>query len=245
MFKTPDPVTDSHDKRIAVTTAIRRQIVDGVLKPGERLPSFEELAERFAVGSGTVRRAVASLEEEGVLVCRHGSGTYVASFRAGRYWNRFQRYQRRDGSIIEKTESRLLHFEQMPAPEVVALKLGIAPGTTVIHAYREITFDRNGVGLDEIFLPRSRFCNLSAAHLRERGSERSLYTLYEDTDGILITSSSDVVYAECLTPHNAGLLGLQSGIPMLVLERISYDAAGASVEYRFEKVRAEDCRIRL
>lgn len=58
---------------------IRDLIRDGVLKPGDRLPSERELAERFQVGRGSLREAMRSLELQGMVVSRPGSGTYVSS----------------------------------------------------------------------------------------------------------------------------------------------------------------------
>ena len=58
---------------------IRDLIRDGVLKPGDRLPSERELAERFQVGRGSLREAMRSLELQGMVISRPGSGTYVST----------------------------------------------------------------------------------------------------------------------------------------------------------------------
>ncbi len=54
-------------------------IRDGVLKPGDRLPSERELADRFQVGRGSLREAMRALELQGMVVSRPGSGTFVSA----------------------------------------------------------------------------------------------------------------------------------------------------------------------
>ncbi len=61
-----------------VAQQIQRLIVDGALKPGDRLPPERELAERFAVSRGSVRDAIRTLELVGLVVPRQGEGTVVA-----------------------------------------------------------------------------------------------------------------------------------------------------------------------
>lgn len=62
----------------AVVRQIENLIVQGVLRPGERLPSERELSERLAVSRPSLREAVAALQEEGLLTTRAGAGIFVA-----------------------------------------------------------------------------------------------------------------------------------------------------------------------
>jgi GntR family transcriptional regulator, transcriptional repressor for pyruvate dehydrogenase complex len=61
-----------------VAQQIQQLIVDGALKPGDRLPPERELAERFAVSRGSVRDAIRTLELVGLVVAPHGDGTVIA-----------------------------------------------------------------------------------------------------------------------------------------------------------------------
>ncbi|WP_415855120.1 phosphonate metabolism transcriptional regulator PhnF [Sinomonas sp. G460-2] len=61
-----------------IAEELRREIVDGASPPGTRLPSENELAERFGVHRNTVRQAIAALTSEQLVVSRRGSGTFVA-----------------------------------------------------------------------------------------------------------------------------------------------------------------------
>lgn len=62
----------------AVTRQIEKLILRGILRPGERLPSERDLAEKLAVSRPSLREAVAELQAKGLLSTRAGSGIYVA-----------------------------------------------------------------------------------------------------------------------------------------------------------------------
>lgn len=57
---------------------IRRQITDGSLRPGDRLPTKSELAQRWECSLQPVTMALARLEAEGLILGRQGKGTFVA-----------------------------------------------------------------------------------------------------------------------------------------------------------------------
>ncbi len=111
-------------QRLAET--LRSTIVDKKWRPGDRLPSEKELAVQYSVAPGTARQAISQLTEEGILVRRHGSGTFVRkpTFDASLF--RFFRFQDKEGER-EIPESRILSREVIPAPAVVSKALEIEP----------------------------------------------------------------------------------------------------------------------
>lgn len=68
---------DPRRPNVKIAATIRAAILSGELKPGERLPSNQELAGRFGVATGTVQTAVRKLSDEGFVRTRGGSGVYV------------------------------------------------------------------------------------------------------------------------------------------------------------------------
>ncbi len=67
-------------RKIAVEAArqIEELILEGALRPGDRLPGERELAERMGVSRPTVREAIEALKKRGLVRARHGGGTFVA-----------------------------------------------------------------------------------------------------------------------------------------------------------------------
>ncbi len=61
-----------------ILNQVKYLVASGRLGPGQELPTIRALAERLVVNPNTVVHAYAELEKEGVIICRHGSGTYVA-----------------------------------------------------------------------------------------------------------------------------------------------------------------------
>ncbi|MDF1726726.1 MAG: FCD domain-containing protein [Sulfitobacter sp.] len=62
----------------AVVRQVEQLILRGILRPGERLPSERELADRLAVSRPSLRDAIAALQDSGLLTARPGAGVYVA-----------------------------------------------------------------------------------------------------------------------------------------------------------------------
>src|SRR5213080_4406395 len=74
-----------------IKTLITRSLEAGEWRPGEAIPSEMELAARFKVSQGTVRKAIDELASEHILMRRQGKGTYVASHNEPSYQYRFLR----------------------------------------------------------------------------------------------------------------------------------------------------------
>lgn len=139
----------------------------------------------------------------------------------------------------------LTTFEFIPAPEKVARHLAVAPGTLVIHWRRTMSFDGHANGFDDAYVPRLLFPNLTPEHFLNRPKDKSIYAIYEDSDNIVITNSTDVVSAFLLNDADAALLGLPAGIPMFRLQRVSWDVRRRSVEYRIEDTDARSTQLRI
>jgi len=64
-----------------VADFVREQIISGVYKPGQRLPSLRELGEMLGVGQSTIREAIGSLKTMGLVSIRQGEGTFVTKLK--------------------------------------------------------------------------------------------------------------------------------------------------------------------
>lgn len=227
-----------------VKLLIRQRISSGIWRAGEMLPSLAKLAELTEVSIGTVRRAVAELAAEGVLETHQGKGIAVVDY-GKRYWNRFHRFQRRDGSLILEYEDRLVLFDVSPASDEIARQLQLMPGDPVIHWRREMNFDGRCSGFDESYLPQKFFPSLTRRVLLERPKDMSIYALYEKIGGIVVAHSADCICAEALSDDDARSLCLPPHTPMLVLHRTSRLPDGRICEYRIERADARFVRIAI
>src|SRR5437868_31009 len=128
---------------------LTQSLVAGEWKPGDAIPSEFELAARFRVSQGTVRKAIDELASEHILVRRQGKGTFVASHNEPAYQYRFLRVTPDTG---EKPSPKNLFFglERGKASGEMAHALELKPGTPTITFKRVMSFEGPPVILDEI-----------------------------------------------------------------------------------------------
>jgi GntR family transcriptional regulator len=208
---------------------IVRGLDGGAWKPGQAIPSEFELAERFRVSQGTVRKAVDALAAENVLVRRQGKGTYVATHGELRQQFRFLRLMPNEGEPAQY-ESRASECRRSRASVEAARLLDLKPGDGVIVIRRVLSFGGTPAVVEDITLPAATFKGLSAAKLAaHRGS---IYHLYEAEFGIQMIRADEKLRAVAADAATAAALGLARGAPLLGVERVAFTYGDRPVEYR-------------
>ena len=200
-------------------------IRSGVLKPGASLPSEREIAEMCEVSRVTVRKAVQALARDGLIVQRRGSGTTVA-----RQVDRVEQSLSRLTSFSEDMERRSMRsrsvwlergiFSASPR-EMMALGLGADAQVARIARLRIA---------DDIPLAIERAA-LSSRYLPD--PQRIRHSLYETLAelGNRPVRAIQRICAVNLGPEDAALLDVAEGCAGLSIERISYSAQGAAIEF--------------
>lgn len=139
-----------------IKALITQSLEAGEWKPGEIIPSEVELAGRYKVSQGTVRKAIDELAADNLLVRRQGKGTFVATHNEERAQFRFLRLLADDGAEHPHV-SRLLECRRMRAPAEIARQLDLKPADPVVQVRRVLEFDGVDTVLDEIWLPGAMF----------------------------------------------------------------------------------------
>jgi len=199
-------------------------------RPGEAIPSETELASRFGVSQGTVRKAIAALAADNLLVRRQGKGTFVATHteeHASMF--RFLRIRRKDGRD-EYPASRIIDVRQGRVPTGIARHLGLRPGSAAIRVRRVLEYAGEPAVLDEIVLPGTLFRGLTKAKVDAyRGS---LYSFFETQFGVRIVRAREQVTAVPADTAVAAILRVRPGEPLLAVDRVTYTYGGRPVEWR-------------
>jgi GntR family transcriptional regulator len=212
---------------------IRDRLVSGLQtgewKPGEAIPSEVELAGRFGVSQGTVRKAIDALAAEHLLVRRQGRGTFVASHQEQRAQFRFLRLRPDEGKPVQPS-SRFLECRRLRAPMEIARALELRAGETVVMIRRLLDFGGVPTVLDEIWLPGAPFRGLTAERLNAYTGP--LYGLLETEFGTRMIRATERVRAVSAGATEAGGLGVPAGEPLLLVERVSYTYGDRPVEVR-------------
>jgi GntR family transcriptional regulator len=201
----------------------------GEWKPGEAIPSEIELAARFQVSQGTVRKAVDELAAENLLLRRQGKGTFVATHLEPRVRFRFLRLAPNEGAP-EPAQSKVLDCRRLRAHADVARALDIKSGDPVVAIRRLLSFSNTPTVIDDIYLPGALFKGLTADLLNDYSGP--LYGLFESEFGINMVRADEKIRAVGAPDDVALALGVASSIPLLCVERISYTYGNRPVELR-------------
>jgi GntR family transcriptional regulator len=201
----------------------------GEWRPGEVIPSETELAARFGVSQGTVRKAIDEMSAENLLVRRQGKGTFVATHSDPRAFFRFLRLVPLAGGIEQSNSIPLECWRAKAGPEA-ARTLAIKLGDPIIIVRRLLEFSAKPVVVDEIYLPGETFAGLSLEVLKDY--QGSVYSLFESRFGVRMIRAEERIRAVAADRANAELLHVAEGSPLLSVERISYTYGDRPVEWR-------------
>jgi GntR family transcriptional regulator len=207
-------------------------------KPGDRLPTERELAERYGCSLITVRRALDELTREGRLERTRGRGTFVTELPIVRDIA---------GQVGFADEVRSLGYEPYTvvatarlegASPVVAAALGIRVGASVYFLERVRGADNVPLLLEQVRLPADRLPGL----LDHDYSAESLWDVLENDYRLPIGRRQETLSAVVPSAREARLLGLRTRRPSIQLEGIAFTTAGEPIEHSRTVVSPERAR---
>ncbi|HEY0295428.1 MAG TPA: GntR family transcriptional regulator [Bordetella sp.] len=202
----------------------------GEWKPGEIIPSEIDLAARFQVSQGTVRKAIDELAAEHMLLRRQGKGTFVATHHEARVRYRFLRLAPDEEGEGGRAESRILECRRVRASAEIARVLELRAGETALMIRRVLSFNAMPTVVDEIWLPGAVFRGLTLDLLV--ANRAPLYGLFETQFGVSMVRADEKLRAVAASGEIAGLLGIAAGTPLLQVERVSYTYGDRPMEVR-------------
>ncbi|MBN3452830.1 GntR family transcriptional regulator [Mycobacterium sp. DSM 3803] len=207
------------------------------LDRGVSLPPERQLAEQLGTSRTTLRKALAELAGEGVLRRTQGSGNFVAPPKVV--------HVRQLSSLTDdlkaegmQASSQILGLQRVRAEAAVAEHLEIAAGERIHLLTRLRLVDGEPLAIEEAHLPGA--LPRLEAHLTEKGS---LYAAMRDCYGRVVHSVEDTVETALATPHQAELLGIATGQPLLLVHRTSRDEAGNVIEWTRSVYRGDRFRF--
>ncbi|CAB1369313.1 Transcriptional regulator, GntR family [Denitratisoma oestradiolicum] len=212
-----------------IKSLILQGLESGEWRPGEAIPSESDLAIRFNVSQGTVRKAIDEMAAENLLIRKQGKGTFVASHADPRAFFRFLRLVPLAGGV-EQSTSRPLECWRAKAGTEAARVLQLKLGDAIIIVRRLLQFSNRPVVVDEIYLPGEIFSGLSLEVLKDW--QGSLYSLFETRFGVRMIRAEERIRAVAADRNSAELLGVDDGSPLLSVERVSFTYGDRPVEWR-------------
>jgi GntR family transcriptional regulator len=212
---------------------ILRSLQQGEWKPAELIPSEQELAVRYKVSQGTVRKAIDELAAENLLLRRQGKGTFVATHHEERVQYRFLRLKGdapEGDDTAEPPTREVLDCRRVRASAEIARMLDLKTGDAVLQIRRLLRFSGKPVVLDDIYLPGGPFKGLSVERLNNYTGP--LYALFETEYGTRMIHAEEKLRAVNADESLADLLEVSKGAALLKVERVSFTYGDKPVEVR-------------
>ena len=217
--------------------SVKQQITEalgsGKWKHGQRIASEPQLAARFGVSVGTVRKAIGELQAENILVREQGRGTFVVSHTRDYMLNVFFRIVDADGHKELPTVS-LIGMKRGRADRSIAALLNLAPRAPVIDIEALLSLKGRPTIFDRIRLPAQRFGELGE-HLFARRTG-TIYGLFQERFGITVVRADERITAVAAGEREARVLGVARGAPLLRIQRVAYTYKDVPVDARVRLV---------
>ena len=215
-----------------IKVLILQSLQDGEWKPGDVIPSEMDLAARFRVSQGTVRKAIDELAAENLVVRRQGKGTFVATHAEQQVQYRFLRLlpDTGDASSEGPAQRRFIECKRLRAPADIARALGLRSGDAVLHVRRVLSFQQVATILEDLWLPAAPFKGLTAERLDSyRGP---MYALFETEFGVRMVRAEEKIRALAASEPACELLKVKAGEPLLSVERTAFTYNDLPMELR-------------
>ncbi|MFD8302674.1 GntR family transcriptional regulator [Streptomyces sp. NPDC059690] len=199
-------------------------IEHGALTPGSLLGNEIELAARLGLSRPTVRQAIQSLVDKGLLVRRRGVGTQVVHSQVKRPLELSSLYDDLEAAG-QRPATKVLVNTVVPATAEVAAALGVPEGSEVHQVERLRLAHGEPMAYLCNFIPPG-LLDLDTAQLEATGLYRMMRAV-----GITLHSARQTIGARAATLVEAERLAEQEGAPLLTMQRVTFDDTGRAVEY--------------
>jgi GntR family transcriptional regulator len=201
-------------------------------KPGESIPSEMDLAARFRVSQGTVRKAIDELAAENLLVRRQGKGTFVATHAEQHVRYRFLKLIPDSGDLASEgpAQRSVLECKRLRATAEVARALALRAGDAVVQVRRVLSFGSVPTILEDLWLPGNAFKGLTAQQMA--GYHGPTYAMFELEFGVRMVRAEEKIRAVAADDAQAALLQVPPKSPLLSVERVAYTYNDVPMELR-------------
>lgn len=200
---------------------VEKSIIKGVYKPGDKIMTETEMAKEYGVSLITVRKAISSLMEKGLVVKKQGKGTFVTKPKFARNMKKLQSFSEMCEQMGVVPGAKMLENRLIPADTKTASRLGIEPGSNVVYISRLRYADQEPVQIERSFFPLKYAFLLDADF-----DDNSLFDYLREKAGTKVVSSEKMIELCRATAEEADLLELKKGDYLLFVRSTAFDKNG-------------------
>lgn len=211
------------------------RLIQSGLRPGDMLPTQDELSQRLGASLITIKRALQELARDGIVESARGRGTIVK--QPATILDRRRGVSSWTDSIAslgKEPRTTLLRLERKIPEKKIRHQLGIGSREPVIHLERLRSVDDKPVCLMRNFIPSALVPGLERAGL----DCESLYQCLRERYGIHPSDANESIKARLSTPEERVLLGSDTEV-VLTIERLTSDNTGRIIEWAQVSARAD------
>ncbi|CAK7081470.1 GntR family transcriptional regulator [Tissierella sp.] len=198
---------------------IINMIEEGNLRENDQLPSERELCDIYDISRSTVRQAIQELEKEGYIYKLHGKGTFVSPKMFKQNLLKFYSFTEEMKKIGKIPSSKVLDFQIISCNEKLSKKMNLNIGEKIYIFTRLRLADNEPMMLETSYVPYAKFLGLT----QELLEGNPMYDIFAKMYNISITSAEEVFRSVLTRTDEAELLRYTSGLPSMMIERITYD----------------------
>jgi GntR family transcriptional regulator len=221
-----------------------RELVQESYSPADKLPSEQEFAVRFGVSRATVREALRILEEERVIICRHGVGRFLAPDPADILSEDITQLK----GLTEMTralgisiQTRVLDLREEVADDPVRTHLGLESGAEVLVLERVRHAHGEPIIYSIDIFPRQLVVGAVDADM----FSGSLLAIMEERWNVRLMYAKTILRAAVLDPAVSERLGAPDGLPWIFAEQVNFDPTDRPVLYSLDYHRSDKIQFRV
>lgn len=220
-----------------------RDLITFDLQPGDKIPTEAQLCDAYALSRVTVRQAITSLVDEGLLERRQGRGTFVVSARLAETLFEQEHFLLSGFDAARPDDVEVFSRETVPVPEWIGAKLGLAANAMVFKVRKLLTAESERVAFRTTYIPVA-----IAPGLLETDLHRPLILTLERVFRIRLASAEETIEFIVADEFRADMLSVAETHPLILVERVVTCALGRGVEcsrtyYKADRFRFRHCLI--
>jgi GntR family transcriptional regulator len=217
-----------------VADELRRQILDGELPPGAKLPSEARLCEQFDASRGTIRNALSRLRQEGLIAGGQGRAPVVREQAVGQPFENLLSFTAWAAGIGRVPGQRTIEVARRRASAEAAQALDLREGTPVVELLRLRLLDGAPAMLE-----RSTFVEAVGRHLFDFDPDEGSVYAHLTACGVDLAAARHTIDAVAADDTDADLLEVRIGTPLLRERRRAVSGQGVPLEFGDDRYRPD------
>jgi GntR family transcriptional regulator len=222
-----------------IENVIIERIANGSLAPGSRLPSEDSLVQEYAVSRTTIRAAIQSLVQRGLVEIRRGKGTFVTDPKITQELTELTGFVEDMQALGRRPTAKVLDQRIVAANQLVARRLALPQGAPVVRIQRIRLADCMPLSYDETYLPKELGEKVMADNL----DTEPIFSLLEQKYNSPLVEAEYQLEAVCADATVATALRIGVGGAIFLIERTSYSIGHRPVDYEKLHYRGDQVRF--